>query len=68
MQDDDLSLHVKQHNQLCSNMQVQFSDLLDTNIPDWMVEPFGEKAVDNALQEDVTAIQNGMLYDMIYMI
>jgi len=26
-------------------MHVRFSDLLGMNIPDWMVEPFGENAV-----------------------
>ncbi|XP_076352736.1 zinc finger MYM-type protein 6-like [Tachypleus tridentatus] len=46
LQDDDLLVYVEHLNYLYGNMQVRFSDLLDMNILDWLVDPFRMNAVD----------------------
>ncbi|XP_042243435.1 uncharacterized protein LOC121880346 [Homarus americanus] len=61
---DDLSVYVEHLKHLYSDMQVRFSDLLEMNIPGWVVDPFRVNAVDVditvqesliELQSDITA-------------
>ncbi|KFD50507.1 hypothetical protein M513_08575 [Trichuris suis] len=58
--DDDLLVYVNHLKQIQKDMEERFRDLVNLNIPDWIVDPFGVSAVevDTEIQESLIDLQS----------
>lgn len=62
IQDDDLEIYINHLKQLREDMRVRFIDIINLNIPDWVIDPFSVNAADIniELQECLVDLQSDM--------